>query len=239
MLNKLNNIKINFNSFLNKLKKNSEMGIQSLFCCFRNQPPNCLSFFATVINIISIGLMTWCFVELNFVKTGVKVLYIISFILLCLCLICFLIIFFFFTIYLTKAAKTIYNIGRFLCLLIIVFCALAPELLVIGFVIDLLEYIKLEKDNPGKFWSNRDWAVLFIPAIFTFVAFIIMTLCANVLFKRFEDRFNLIPLKLDSSQNSISNIPKIQEVGIINNNIQTSNISYSTYTKESGTDIIK
>ena len=67
-----------------------------------------------------------------------------------------------------------------------------------------------------------------------------MTLCANVLFKRFEDRFNLIPLKLDSSQNSISNIPKIQEVGIINNNnIQTSNISYSTYTKESGTDIIK
>lgn len=69
------------------------MGAQSLFCCFKNQTPNCISLFAIVINIISIVLMVWSFIDVEFFKTTSKVLYIISFILLCLGLIFFVIIF--------------------------------------------------------------------------------------------------------------------------------------------------
>ena len=126
------------------------MGAQSLFCCFKNQTPNCISLFVIVINIISIVLMVWSFIDVEFFKTTSKVLYIISFILLCLGLIFFVIIFFFFKLKRAQNSKTVYSTGRCLWLTIIALCALAPVLIVIGFVINLLEYLQWEEDNPSK-----------------------------------------------------------------------------------------
>ena len=162
------------------------MGAQSLFCCFKNQTPNCISLFAIVINIISIVLMVWSFIDVEFFKTTSKVLYIISFILLCLGLIFFVIIFFFFKLKRAQNSKTVYSTGRCLCLTIIALCALAPVLIVIGFVINLLEYLQWEEDNPSKEWSGREWVALYAPAIFNFLALITLGLCANVLFKKLE-----------------------------------------------------
>ena len=69
------------------------MGVESCFCCFINMDPGCLSLTGTASNIIILGFMLWGILDLDFVKNVAKALYITSFVLFCLCLIFYLIIF--------------------------------------------------------------------------------------------------------------------------------------------------
>ena len=77
---------------------------------------------------------------------------------------------FFFKLKMAQNSKTVYSTGRCLCLTIIALCALAPVLIVIGFIINLLEYLQWEEDNPSKEWSGREWVALYAPAIFNLLS---------------------------------------------------------------------
>ena len=52
------------------------------------------------------------------------------------------------------------------------------------------DYADEEKKYEGKFWGNKDWAVVTIPSILTLILLIVMALCANYLFKIFKDNIN-------------------------------------------------
>ena len=175
--------------------------------------------------------MLWCILDLDFVKNVAKALYITSFVLFCLCLIFYLIIFII-IIRRRKGAKRTNSFGKILCLLIPGLSLLASIFLIIGFILELVEHIKLENDIPGKFYSTREWASLIVPLILGYIGFIIMVLCANVLYRKFGDWKKSELIGVNISQNSMSTIPNSLKPGVFpNNNVVVYNI------QESGTNI--
>ena len=150
------------------------MGVASLFCCFRDQKPNCLAITGLVANVVSIIFLLWgIFVNL-WPSKGVEVMYDLAFTLLCLTLVGFIVIIIFLNI--NGASRMIYNIGKIICLAIIGAGALA-------FIFYLVDFIILCKDYADFSVSGRYWAA----------AIIVMALIANRLVKEFSDRMNSAP----------------------------------------------
>ena len=194
------------------------MGVESCFCCFRNMDPVCISFIGVAANIITFGFMLWGILDLDFVKKGSEALYIISFVLLCLCLLFYFIIFFIIIIRRCRGSRSVNNFGRILCLLIPFLSVLGLIFLIIGFIIEVVKHAKEEKDFPGKLYSSREWASLIVPLIIGIIGFIIMTLCANALFRKFSDWINSNPISINITQNSMNTIPSAQQPGVLPNN---------------------
>ena len=194
------------------------MGVESCFCCFRNKNPVCLSSVGLAANIITFGFILWGILDLNFIKKGSEAIYIISFVLLCLCLLFYFIIFIIIIIRRCRSSRSANSFGRILCLLILGLSVLSLIFLIIGFIIELVEHVKLEKDFPVKLFSTREWAALIVPLIIGIIGFIIMALCANALFRQFSDLINSSPFIVNVAQNSINTIPSAQQPGILSNN---------------------
>ena len=194
------------------------MGVESCFCCFRNMDPVCISFIGVAANIITFGFMLWGILDLDFVKKGSEALYIISFVLLCLCLLFYFIIFFIIIIRRCRGSRSVNNFGRILCLLIPFLSVLGLIFLIIGFIIEVVKHAKEEKDFPGELYSSREWASLIVPLIIGIIGFIIMTLCANALFRKFSDWINSNPISINITQNSMNTIPSAQQPGVLPNN---------------------
>ena len=207
------------------------MGVESCFCCFINMDPGCLSLTGTASNIIILAFMLWGILDLDFVKNVAKALYITSFVLFCLCLIFYLIIFII-IIRRRKGAKRTNSFGKILCLLIPGLSFLASIFLIIGFIIELVEHVKMEDDIPGKFYSTREWASLIVPLILGYIGFIIMVLCANALYRKFGDWKQSELIDVNISQKSMSTIPNALKPGVFPNN---NGVVYNI--QESGTNI--
>ena len=189
------------------------MGVEACFFCFSNMNPVCLSSIGLAANIITFGFMLWGILDLDFVKKGSEAIYIISFVLLCLCLIFYFIIFIIIIIRRCRDSRSVNSFGRILCLLIPGLSVLALILLIIGFIIELVKHAKSETD-----YSSREWATLIVPFIIGIIGFIIMALCANALFRKFSDLINSSPISVNVTQNSINTIPSAQQPGILSNN---------------------
>ena len=160
------------------------MGVASLFCCFRNQKPNCLAITGLVANVVGIIFLIWGIAENIWFRKGVEVMYDLAFTLLCLTLVGFIVIIIFLNI--NGASRMIYNIGKIICLAIIGACALA-------FIFYLVDFIILCKDYADFSVSGRYWAAAIIPSLLAFAAIIVMALIANRLVKEFSDRMNSAP----------------------------------------------
>ena len=191
------------------------MGVEACFCCFRNKNPVCLSTIGLAANIITFGFILWGILDLNFIKKGSEPIYIISFVLSCLCLLFYFIIFTIIIIRRCRSSRSANSFRRILCLLILGLSVLSLIFLIIGFIIELVEHVKLEKDFPVKLFSTREWAALIVPLIIGIIGFIIMALCANVLFRQFSDLINSSPFIVNVNQNSINTIPSAQQPGIL------------------------
>ena len=157
------------------------MGVASLFCCFRNQKPNCLAITGLVANVVGIIFLIWGIAENIWFRKGVEVMYDLAFTLLCLTLVGFIVIIIFLNI--NGASRMIYNIGKIICLAIIGAGALA-------FIFYLVDFIIFCKDYADFSVSGRYWAAAIIPSLLAFAAIIVMALIANRLVKEFSDRMN-------------------------------------------------
>ena len=160
------------------------MGVASLFCCFRDQKPNCLAITGLVANVVSIIFLLWGILVNIWPSKGVEVMYNLAFTLLCLTLVGFIVIIIFLNI--NGASRMIYNIGKIICLVIIGAGALA-------FIFYLVDFIILCKDYADNSVEAKYWAVLIIPCLLAFAVIIVMALIANRLVKEFSDRMNSAP----------------------------------------------
>ncbi len=208
------------------------MGVEACFCCFRNKNPVCLSSVGLAANIITFGFILWGILDLNFIKKGSEAIYIISFVLLCLCLLFYFIIFIIIIIRRCRSSRSANSFGRILCLLILGLSVLSLIFLIIGFIIELVEHVKLEKDFPVKLFSTREWAALIVPLILGYIGFIIMVLCANALYRKFGDWKKSELIDVNISQKSMSTIPNALKPGVFPNN---NGVVHNT--QESGTNI--
>ena len=100
-----------------------------------------------------------------------------------------------------------------LCLLIIALCVVSFIVLLIGYSLELKDYSDIERrEGPGRIIPNHDWTAAILPGILAFISSIITALCANVLYKIFNDDIltsilayqNAYPVNVN--QNSITNI---------------------------------
>ena len=160
------------------------MGVASLFCCFKDQKPNCLAITGIVANVLGICFLIWGIAEIIWPRNGVEAIYDIGFALLCLTLAGFIVIIIFLNI--NGANRTIYNIGKIICFGIIGAGALA-------FIFYLVDFIILCKDYADLSAPGRYWAAAIIPSLLAFAAIIVMVLIANRLIKEFSDRMNSAP----------------------------------------------
>jgi hypothetical protein len=192
------------------------MGITPLFCCFRNCRPNCIVLTAFIFNLITFALLIWGLCDISFRK-GEKVLYIIGFILMTISLISVIGAFILLNLRNASNYITFNNIGKILCLVIIVCCLLAFIIFLIAEILIIKNYADIE-DNLEKYLGfdydipKHDWCAAIIPGILALISSIIIVLCANILYKIFND--NIVtsvtgaePNPVILNQNSMSTIP--------------------------------
>ena len=137
------------------------MGSEALFCCFRNQKPNILASIGLGASIFSFIFLIWGISDIGFKRDGVKAIYIIAFIFVILCMLMFvaLLLFTF-----KSDNRSMNNVGKILCLVILGMCAVALLFLFISFIILLVDYAKLNRDikkmddyDFGDDLDDYDW----------------------------------------------------------------------------------
>ena len=206
------------------------MGIQPLFCCFSNMSPIISAITGIGASVLSFAFLIWGIADLWFKKSGVEVIYIISFVLVILCLVLFILLLVF--IFITDS-RAFNNFARVLCLVILIMCAVAFIFMLISWIILIVDYAKLRKDlkdveeeclelldiNPVKNCRipSDEWAAVFVPSLITLIALPIMALAANYLYKVFTDKMNTTPYPVNIPNNSMPTIPNIAPPEIIPN----------------------
>ena len=195
------------------------MGISPLFCCFNNRQPKCLAGTGLIASFLAFGLLIWGVTDLEFKRTGVKAIYIIAFILVILIFLAFIALLIFLIMKKSGSYKKIMNLGRIICLAILVLTCIAFIFLLVAWIILLVDYGKLnsflkdarngEIDEDEDFeqyeWAEdvsittdakiagHEWGALVVPGIVGLIALILDGLIANYLYKVFLDNYNSAP----------------------------------------------
>ena len=194
------------------------MGIQALFCCFRNLSPKISAITGVGASALSFAFLIWGLADIYFEKKGVQAIYIISFVLVILSMIGFILLLIFLII---KGTRAINNLGRIICLIILFMCVIAFIFILISWIILIVDYADLNSElknyyPPSKIPSS-EWAAIFVPSLITLIALPVMALAANVLYKEFANRISLNPTPYPVNQNTIPSIPNITQPEIIPN----------------------
>ena len=221
------------------------MGMEALFCCFRSFGPKITALTGLGASVLSFAFLIWGVVDLWFKRKGVEVIYYITFVLVILALIGFVLLFLFLIM---RGSRTINNLGRVICLLIIIICVLAFIFMVIAWIILIVYYADLHKDlkdmNSDEKIPSSEWAAVFVPSLITLIVLPFMALAANYLYKEFTDRMNLNPTPYPVTQNTIPTIPNITQPEInlnINGPVPPmgNNVPYPVPIQQSGVNINK
>ena len=244
------------------------MGMEPLFCCLRDQRPNCLAFTGLGASILAFAFLIWGVADLDFKRGGVEAIYIIAFVLVILCMLAFIALLIF--INLRNATRTIYNLGRIICLVILCMCGVAFIFLLVAFIILIVDYAKLSsylKDlrnnaddidrNYNPLWAadsvnlagkikGHKWGAVFVPSIIGLIALVVMAFVANVLYKFFTDQMNSTPnvVPVNITQNTMTTTPNYPQPGMFPNNNgpvppMVNNVAYPVTIQQSGLNLNK
>ena len=224
------------------------MGVSPVFCCFNNQQPKCVTATGLVASILAFAFLTWGVADLEFKRDGVKAIYIIAYILVIVILLAFIFLFILLSMQKSNSYRTMMNLGRLICLLVLVFTGIAFIFLLIAWIILLVDYSKLhsflkdlrngevaDDEDPDDYdWAEplddidieakiigHEWAAVIVPGIIGLIALIIIALVLNYLYKVFKDNFDSAteyPVT-DSNQNTVGvATPNMNQPGLFPNN---------------------
>lgn len=197
------------------------MGCLPLFCCFKTMKPKVIAMTALAVNIIALAFLIWGVADLSWDRNSAKVLYIISFVLFILLSILIIMVLVFLNMRNDKSYITYNKIGKILCLLIIALCALAFIFLLVAEILEIKDYADYEKLLPGRQIASHDWAAAILPGLLGLITLVIIALCANVLYKIFNDNIlisflnyqNALPIPVN--QNSMTTLPNYPQNPVI------------------------
>ena len=152
--------------------------------------PNTIAIIGIISNLIAVIFLIWGLADLEWsvFRKARKALYIISFVIFCLTLILMILIIVFANLRSVPNFITFNNIGKILCLITIWLCALAFIFLLIAEILILVDYSDIEEAfGPGRNIPSHDRAAAILPGILGLISSVIVSLCANILYKMFND----------------------------------------------------
>ena len=221
------------------------MGVSPLMCCFSSQQPKCLSATGLAAGILAFAFFIWGIADLEFKRRGVMVIYIMTFTFFIFLILGFVILFILSNLQNSHTYKAMMNVGRYICLLILVLTVIAFIFLLIAWIILLVDYSKLKsylKDNNGEYDEDKDpdyswaeplddidtegkivgheWGAVIVPGIIGLLALIVIALVANALYKMFFDTYTSgtqYPVTTGYNPNSASPLPNITQPGLFPN----------------------
>ena len=218
------------------------MGVSALYCCFRGLKPLYLTVVGIAASVLSFAFLIWGVADLEYKRKGVEAIYIIAFILVILCMLAFIALFIFLLLPPGPGSRTLYNVGRIICLVILIMCVVALIFMLVAFIILIVDYAnyrlflkgKKLNDNPSKYeWGEKlsknlsesgisikshEWAAIFVPSIISFISLVLMGLIANVLYEVFYNLMNGTSTAVNITQNTNPSFPNIHQPEIIPNN---------------------
>ena len=191
-------------------------------------------------SFLSLAFLIWGLADLDFKREGVQAIYIISFILVILCMLAFSALLIFLNLRKTQAYQTIMNLGRIICLVILCMCGVAFIFMLVAFIIQIVDYAKYRSFLKGKEddydprWVNHksidddeddeypsikshEWAALIVPSLITLICLVVMALVANILYKMFYDYMNPNTTIVNTTSNTIPTVPTVPQPGIFPN----------------------
>ena len=197
------------------------MGCGPFFCCFEDQEPKCLASAGIASSILATAFLIWGVADLEFKRTGVKVIYIIAFIFVIITIAAFITLFILLSMQKAGNYRTLMNIGRLICLAILGLCGIAFVFLLVSFIILLVDYGKLHSflkdlrngkmdiddlDDDKYDWAEHlddidtefkivghEWGAVIAPSIIALFCLVLIGLVSNVLYKVFLDNYNSTP----------------------------------------------
>lgn len=139
------------------------MGVAPLFCCFKNQSRLCVALTGLITNVVIFAFLCWPADKLMFARKGIQAVFWIGFVLVLLCLICFIIITIFLFLSQSPSYKTLSSVAKIICLVILGMCFVAWVFILTTFIGSLKDYvdyhnsIKDIEDIEDFDWDNYEW----------------------------------------------------------------------------------
>ena len=96
------------------------MGIVPLYCCFKDQRPNCILITGLIANLVAMGFLIWGLADLWFKRDGVLAIYIIAFVITCICLVGFILLFIFLNLNRSEGFRIFFSVGKIICKVIMI-----------------------------------------------------------------------------------------------------------------------
>ena len=224
------------------------MGVSPLFLCFNGQPPKCLTITGMGATFVAFAFLIWGVSDLGYKRRGVEVIYIMTFTFFIFIILGFLILFLLASLQISESYRPMMNVGRLLCLGLLVLCGIAFIFLLITWIILMVDYFKLRSylkklrnhekvtvedvlDNAWGFVldnvelaekiAGHEWGALFAPSILGLLVLILDMLILNALYKMFMDTYNTrpqFPVVTVSNQNTITPLPNMTQPELFPNN---------------------
>lgn len=163
------------------------MGIVPLYCCFKDQRPNCILITGLIANLVAMGFLIWGLADLWFKRDGVLAIYIIAFVITCICLVGFILLFIFLNLNRSEGFRIFFSVGKIICKVIMIITFVAFMLIFSAFIILLVDYANEERSRIGKYFPSHEWAAVFVPSLLSLICLPIMFMVANVLYSVFEE----------------------------------------------------
>ena len=217
------------------------MGVSPLFLCFNGQPPKCLTITGMGATFVAFAFLIWGVADLEYNRRGVEVIYIMTFTFFIFIILGFLILFLLASLQISESYRPMMNVGRILCLGLLVLCGIAFIFLLITWIILMVDYFKRRNDEKvsdeddydidwGDLLDNaelenkiagHEWGAVFAPSILGLLVLILDMLILNALYKMFMDTYNTrpqFPVVTVSNQNTITPLPNMTQPELFPNN---------------------
>ncbi len=181
-------------------------------CCFKNKSEKYIAKTGIISSVISILLLLWGIIELKYDTDTIKYFYYISFSLIILCLIGYILILILISKKNNKNKITVNKATNYISSAIFIISLYSFILLIIHFIVEIYDYINAEKILPSKnHIPIKKWVALFIPSLISFICLLFIITASKT---------------LSESQNSETNtINENKTISIIDSNYMQSSMA--------------
>ena len=180
-------------------------------CCFKNKSEKYIAKTGIISSVISILLLLWGIIELKYDTDTIKYFYYISFSLIILCLIGYILILILLSEKINKNKINVNKTINFISSVIFIISLYSFILLIIHFIVEIYDYINAEKILPSKnHIPIKKWVALFIPSLISFICLIFIIIASKTLSESQNSETNTInennTISFNGSNDTQSNI---------------------------------